>query len=194
MSISEETKRRWWRNRLPLIWISVGCAALGMLGVARGKGIAAVVGGALALLWVLGYFAFEAIRTPPDGASWAGTASFRLQALRKAGLAGEVQVGSEGALRTASFGVQGLFGRLEVRTEGLVWTIGRSGRLLGVRGHVRVPWSVIDSVEVGPMPGTIPRLGGGIAILLRGGAHLDGEFFGSHRALDDAIKEARGSD
>ena len=80
-------------------------------------------------------------------------------------------------------------GRMEVRVSGWVGR-GPYSRLAGVSGEVFIPWSSVQRVEVGKVPGTIVRKsGGGISITLENGHRLDGQFIGAKgdliKVLDD---------
>jgi len=193
---SPETEQRWGAARRVTVGLGASAAAFVAVRIVRGGGlrseaaVSAAVGLVATLVWVAAYYVYQ--RRPgylSDGALWAGMASLTVFEIRSSGLAEGLRIRDRRVTRLTRR-VGAVAARLEVRVEGLVWTFGTFARLVGVRGQIRVPWSGIKHVEVGDVPGTIHRMGGGISVVLDNGQTLDGEFFGSRDELSAALERS----
>lgn len=186
---------RWRRRRLGTLLASATFLILVLIELFSIHGtvlrIVAVVATGVFCSTVFAYLVYmsSSHRLAP-GIEWAGYGHLSLFALREANLDHEVKSASDRRLRfwTQNRGAVG--GRMEVRASGLGWSIGRISRLAGVSGEVFIPWSSVQRVEVGKVPGTIVRkAGGGISITLENGHRLDGQFIGAKgdlmKVLDD---------
>lgn len=189
---STETKSRWRERQGVVLRIGlVGAVSALLIGLTRGD--RAMFGWLIVMLvafyaGLLGYYWYRrSPSTRPSGATWAGMGSIRLHDARAAGVANGLTVKSERRLRFWTRGLEAVGGRLEVRPDGLQWTEGRLARLLGVRGQIQLPWNAIENIEVGDVPGTLVRVGGGIAIRLRSGRTFDLQFLGSREQLVEAL-------
>ena len=133
--------------------------------------------------WVFGYPRYRRAHIP-KGASWVGYGSVRMSDLVRAGIVGDIHVKSERRLKFWTLGLGSLGGQLLVTADGIRLRLGIVSRLGGAAGSTLVPWQDIRDIQVGNVPGMINRgVGGGISIVLKSGASVDGTFIGTRSTL-----------
>ena len=126
------------------------------------------------------------------GIEWAGYGHLYLFALREANLDHDVRSASDRRLRFWTQNRGAIGGRIEVSAIGVRWSIGRISRLAGVSGEVYIPWSSVQKVQVGTVPGTVVRKsGGGMSITLNDGHQLHSQFIGSKGDLLRVLTDLR---
>lgn len=116
----------------------------------------------------------------PPGAAWTGYGMCNMSELNSAGLADHIVSGHDTRSRTR--GVVG--GRLVVRAEALVLTLGISSRIAGYSGTVAVRWDEVDEFEFRPGRVGLARR---LRIRLTTGQSLECRFMGSAITLRQAI-------
>jgi hypothetical protein len=193
--LSDETRERWAASQRRILGFGVvagiSFVLLVVSGVARGGLLIAAVVVVVVYALVAGSYVYRrSSRFLPAGAVWAAASSVHVAAIRSAGLAGNLVVKRERTFRFLTRGVGAVMGRLEVGRRGLRWSSGWSARLLGVRGEFEIPWTSIERIEVGDVPGTVRQLGGGIAVHLKDRHRLDAQFLGSTHDLREALAQS----
>jgi hypothetical protein len=170
------------RWRLIAAWVGVITAAV------LGIGSLSSPRSAVALLVVVAVPVLAAlapafwISRPRDGEEllWKGWVSFYEDDLSRRGLFPGL-----GRKSRPGFGRRGLTGgTLELRVDGMHW---RAGGVLTPRSQVSgsffLPWSKVESADVGSVPGKAKALGGYVRFVVGKQTALNGEFFGSRTGL-----------
>jgi hypothetical protein len=193
---SDSTRRRWAAQQRSVLAIAGGAAVVLVLLIAggiagRGDLLFGAACCAATYLAVIGYRLVESNTRLRGAEGWSALSSLRMDAVQRAGLATGVQVKSEKFLRTLTRGVEAVPARLQVKPEGIGWTFRSTARMLGVRGAIDIPWRDVEKVEVGPIPGTIRSLGGGIAVHMTNGHYIDAQFLGPEDRLRQAVNTYR---
>jgi len=188
------TKKRWRKRQAPMLVLGLFAGAAVIVNVVsvRSPALWVLVGILLVVIpgWVLGYPRYRRSRLPPE-VLWAGYGSVRMSDLVEAGILGDIHVKSDRRLKSWTLGLGSLGGRLEITAEGMRLRLGSVSRLGGAAGATIVPWQDIRDIQVGDVPGMINRgVGGGIRIIVKSGAAVDGTFLGAKSALLSALAES----
>ena len=188
------TRKRWGQRQAPLLVLGLFAGAATIVNVvsAHSPALWAFVGILLLAIpgWVIGYPRYRRLHLP-TGALWAGYGSVRMSDLVRAGIFDDIHVKSDRRLKFWTLGLGSLGGRLEVTADGMRLRLGIIARLGGAAGSTLVPWQDIREIQVGDVPGMINRgVGGGIRIILKSGAAVDGTFLGVRSALLSALAES----
>jgi hypothetical protein len=194
-AVSGETRARWGKRQKALRLATIPFGLIVVLRLVTSKGnVFAITLVATVVVMVVATAIYVFYRGSadrfPKGSLWAGTGTLRLDAIERANFQGNIRFKSKLRLNFWTQWRREVGARLQVVPDGLRWNFRLVAWLAGVRGFVFIPWSDVDRVQIGDVPGALNKgLGGGYNVQLKTGIELDGTFVGSRSLLLSALEQ-----